>query len=220
MTDTNNTDGAALLPVTPEDYDLADEIRRHLGETGQSARALGPSYAVVQMIAAFRQSHPLPGDVGIDNERKVILQNKRVNDAIQTALERGELTVSSDGYLAALTPQRQEYDGEAVREALEQNRGPLADAARQIAVRFGVGGEGQASAYAAAKDAILAALAHPAQATPSALSGDGRALCSNCNQPVEAHIPDGLVPSCPPSGSDFLGMFDGPLGVVNRLTQK
>jgi hypothetical protein len=45
-----------------------------------------------------------------------------------------------------------------LREALEQNRGPLADAARQIAIRFGVGGSGQASAYAHAKEAILAAL--------------------------------------------------------------
>lgn len=77
-------------------------------------------------------------------------------------------------YRAALTtpPTPDRIGKDAVREALEQNRGPLADAARQIAVRFGVGGEGQASAYAAAKDAILAALAHPAQATPSALSGD------------------------------------------------
>lgn len=43
-----------------------------------------------------------------------------------------------------------------------------------------------------------------------------RAICCNCNQPIAAHIPDGLVSSCPPSSSDFLGMFDGPMGVVNK----
>jgi hypothetical protein len=32
-------------------------------------------------------------------ERTVIVQNKRVNDAIQTALEQGELTISSEGWL-------------------------------------------------------------------------------------------------------------------------
>lgn len=40
---------------------------------------------------------------GIHDERKAVLQNKRVNDAIQTALERGELVVSNSGYLAATT---------------------------------------------------------------------------------------------------------------------
>ena len=32
-------------------------------------------------------------------ERKTVLQNQRVNYAIQTALERGELHVTMDGYL-------------------------------------------------------------------------------------------------------------------------
>lgn len=42
------------------------------------------------------------GEDGLSVERKAVLQNPRVNDAIQTALERGELTVTMDGYLAAL----------------------------------------------------------------------------------------------------------------------
>jgi hypothetical protein len=38
-----------------------------------------------------------------EDERTAIIQNKRVNDAIQTALERGELVISSEGWLAALS---------------------------------------------------------------------------------------------------------------------
>lgn len=55
------------------------------------------------------------GEDGLSAERKAVLQNPRVNDAIQTALERGELTVTMDGYLAALNARQ---SGEGEREAL------------------------------------------------------------------------------------------------------
>lgn len=264
MTDTNNTDGAALLPVTQADREAAAEVYDHFHseecfdpDCGH-IRASGIRYgkyeddAVVQIlnrhrvqaekgardIVAAEKAHwlkeamkhkrpsgrhsdcaardldrakvaqrildkmdaaltpsPLPatqedaersGVGSVDNLRAALRPFAR---AWQYWSDLKRLKPDADGveegpkgfviwsefkaaYEALSTPQRQEYDGEAVREALEQNRGPLADAARQIAVRFGVGGEGQASAYAAAKDAILAALAHPAQATPSAVSGD------------------------------------------------
>tara|TARA_Y100001951_G_C11108379_1_gene166033 strand:+ start:127 stop:369 length:243 start_codon:yes stop_codon:yes gene_type:complete len=38
----------------------------------------------------------------LEKERGIVLQNKRVNDAIQTAFERGELTISLGGWLAAI----------------------------------------------------------------------------------------------------------------------
>ncbi|AVA13835.1 hypothetical protein [Sphingopyxis sp. MG] len=108
------TDKATDVTVTQADRDAAaDLLTCDLGEPLSPAdkfqlesirSGLDDDDDGVQAFARHRQAHSLPGDVGIDNERKVILQNKRVNDAIQTALERGELTVSSDGYLAALTP--------------------------------------------------------------------------------------------------------------------
>jgi hypothetical protein len=39
----------------------------------------------------------------LEEARRALIQNKRVNDAIQSALERGELHISDEGYLAALT---------------------------------------------------------------------------------------------------------------------
>lgn len=44
---------------------------------------------------------PVDRNSALADERKAILQNKRVNDAIQTALEKGELHLSGAGYLAA-----------------------------------------------------------------------------------------------------------------------
>ena len=61
------------------------------------------------------------GEDGLSAERKAVLQNPRVNDAIQTALERGELTVTMDGYLAALNARQPgEGEREALREALAE----------------------------------------------------------------------------------------------------
>jgi hypothetical protein len=39
----------------------------------------------------------------LEEARRALIQNKRVNDAIQSALERGELHISDEGYLAVLT---------------------------------------------------------------------------------------------------------------------
>jgi hypothetical protein len=52
-------------------------------------------------LAALNSTRsPVPHDGEV--ERATILQNKRVNDAIQTALERGELVISDEGWLTAL----------------------------------------------------------------------------------------------------------------------
>lgn len=52
-------------------------------------------------------------------ERKAVLQNKRVNDAIQTALERGELTVTGNGYLAALSDSSTREESGAALDQLQ-----------------------------------------------------------------------------------------------------
>jgi hypothetical protein len=77
------------------------------------------------------------GEDGLSAERKAVLQNPRVNDAIQTALERGELTVTVDGYLAALTA-RQSGEGEregslAIVECSDPNEG------WSLSIKFGSG---------------------------------------------------------------------------------
>ncbi len=56
------------------------------------------------------------------------MQNPRVNDAIQTALERGELTVTVDGYLAALTAQSGEKLFHAIKYGDDEHRAWLKDA--------------------------------------------------------------------------------------------
>lgn len=39
-----------------------------------------------------------------DAERRRILHNKRINDAVQTAFERGELAISGQGYVVLGSP--------------------------------------------------------------------------------------------------------------------
>lgn len=50
---------------------------------------------------------------GIDIERKIVFQNKRINAAIQTAIELGELIINSEGYLSSFieSEARQSPDG-------------------------------------------------------------------------------------------------------------
>lgn len=85
MTDT------APVEVTVADQNLAHELFHFKGTLGAASRI------VAHHRAASEQSR-----VGEYAEREAILQNPRVNDAIQTALEKGELTISSEGWLEAL----------------------------------------------------------------------------------------------------------------------
>lgn len=113
---TTPDEAQALLPVTPEDIRRAEDWAYMLNRMGGVYLDHSQRQGLASQFAAHRQSHSLPGDVGMADERKAVLQNKRVNDAIQTALERGELAISSNGYLAALTPSALSGDAGEVRE--------------------------------------------------------------------------------------------------------
>lgn len=72
MTDTNNTDGAALLPVTHEDREAFREICLR-GDSGPNIQQMLNSGAWdddyrMQELIRFRQSRSLPGDGPLANE--------------------------------------------------------------------------------------------------------------------------------------------------------
>jgi hypothetical protein len=93
--------------VTQADEKRAKDWAFMLGRMGG---VVLDSSQVRGLAAQFAAHRAASNGEGVEAERKTVLQNKRVNDAIQTALERGELTVSSDGYLASLNPSQ---DGKA-----------------------------------------------------------------------------------------------------------
>jgi Lar family restriction alleviation protein len=80
------------------------------------------------------------GEDALDAERKAVLQNPRVNDAIQTALERGELTVTMDGYLAALNARQSGDDDEEKAYRIGKDEG-YQDAMQEIDIATGGDGE-------------------------------------------------------------------------------
>jgi hypothetical protein len=105
-----------MVEVTQADHDAAQEYMR-----------LFPDLRLPEAFARHRTCATRQDELRealAHEERKAVLQNKRVNDAIQTALERGELTVTGNGYLAALSDSstREESGadtnaGDALREA-------------------------------------------------------------------------------------------------------
>jgi len=91
--------------VTQADRDAAKALldRLHIRE-----HETGSFRSWDETVEAFARHRLTPRQDGLrealaHEERKAVLQNKRVNDAIQTALERGELTITGNGYLAALS---------------------------------------------------------------------------------------------------------------------
>lgn len=118
--------------VTQADRDAAAEFFLAAGWHGKGGsiksgkrddEPLVQAFARHRLTAQSGEGRSGAGEDGLSAERKAVLQNPRVNDAIQTALERGELTVTMDGYLAALNAhQSGEGEREALREAHEMLR--------------------------------------------------------------------------------------------------
>ena len=102
-------DSKDTAPVTQADWDAEAAFDRHIVETigwtkfaSMQTAASGAEYGrafKAGYLARHNQSH-------LHDERKAVLQNKRVNDAIQTAIERGELHVTGNGYLSAIVEQQ------------------------------------------------------------------------------------------------------------------
>lgn len=196
MTDTNNTHGAALLPDLAAE--IARKIARvhpthHKSKIPVTIK-VSRTYAEMQKLVTALQSHSLPGDVGtvalqncIGSILKVIEPLLRFHetgghegDGSDKQLNKIRAVLRTPiGKLPAALPatHRQEYDGEAVRiakslllvidgiEAHCRNDAGLkgedhADDGRRVRHAANLAAESARQA--------LAALAHPAQATPSA----------------------------------------------------
>lgn len=84
-------------PMTDTPGTLEERLRRNSGWRNERHQCVTDPNLLTEAadeIASLRARVE-----AMESERKTVLQNERVNDAIQTALERGELHVTLDGYL-------------------------------------------------------------------------------------------------------------------------